>query len=273
MATSPEFHIGCRLGPKLFTLLTYSLNTVGKTQKKKFNYLSCLHFPFTGAPNLVVVTMTFTKEYVSTKCSAYLQLTLIDLMNHLPTVIYTLQSFNSRLFICPWKRCQNKRMPQKHKLIAYRKITSGCTFQEQQPWNWKRRKTVNSLSGGYIFFYKNCILNLIKSIYITHRKITFFLGIFSLIIYSDGYCKFNLNSHVTSLPSSPCVHMHLLSSDWERHLWSSKYFYWVSACLCVPFLWRSLHFSVSFPFPFLYFVLILVSYVEHHPPRTIGLHI
>ena len=47
---------------------------------------------------------------------------------------------------------------------------------------------------------------------------------------------------VKMAPSLPCVHIHLFSSDWERHLWLSKYLNKVSVCLCVPLLWRSLHF-------------------------------
>ena len=51
------------------------------------------------------------------------------------------------------------------------------------------------------------------------------------------------------VPSLLCFHIHLLSFDWERRLWSSKYFKLVSVCLCVPFLQKSLHFSVRvFPF-------------------------
>ena len=39
--------------------------------------------------------------------------------------------------------------------------------------------------------------------------------------------------------------------DWERNLWLSKYIILLSMCLCVPFLRRSLHFSVRvFPFFF-----------------------
>ena len=38
-------------------------------------------------------------------------------------------------------------------------------------------------------------------------------------------------------PSLPCVHIHLISSDWERHLWSSKLFFLTHIC--------SLHCSVE----------------------------
>ena len=42
--------------------------------------------------------------------------------------------------------------------------------------------------------------------------------------------------------SLPCVHIHLLSSDQERHLWSSKCFSEACAYLNMPFIWTSLHF-------------------------------
>ena len=35
------------------------------------------------------------------------------------------------------------------------------------------------------------------------------------------------------MPSLSCVHIHLLSSNWERHLWSSKYF----NILCYRYFW------------------------------------
>ena len=55
------------------------------------------------------------------------------------------------------------------------------------------------------------------------------------------------------VPSLLCIHMHLLSSDWKRHLWSSKCFSKASVCLCLPFIWRSLHFfDKSFLFLFLF---------------------
>ena len=61
-------------------------------------------------------------------------------------------------------------------------------------------------------------------------------------------------------PSLPHVYIHLLSSDQERHLWSSKYFDQVSVCLWVTFVWRSLSFfGKSFSFLFL-FVEIIYSY-------------
>ena len=52
--------------------------------------------------------------------------------------------------------------------------------------------------------------------------------------------------------SLPRVHIYLLSSDRERHLWSPIYFKFL--CLCVTFVQRSLHFSGRvFPF-FSYFL-------------------
>ena len=48
------------------------------------------------------------------------------------------------------------------------------------------------------------------------------------------------NCHVAS--SLLCVHIRLVSSDWERHLWLSKRFGYGFMCLCVPFIRRSLHF-------------------------------
>ena len=59
------------------------------------------------------------------------------------------------------------------------------------------------------------------------------------------------------MPSLLYVHIYLLSSDWEKHLWSSKYFEYVSVCLCVPFLWRSLQFLASFS-PFLSLILCFI---------------
>ena len=51
--------------------------------------------------------------------------------------------------------------------------------------------------------------------------------------------------------------IYLLSSDWERHLWSSKYF----MCLCVPFLGRSLQISVRV-FPFFSHILYRGTWLE-----------
>ena len=53
------------------------------------------------------------------------------------------------------------------------------------------------------------------------------------------------NSHV--VPSLPWVHIHLFSSDRERHLWLSKHFSEASMCLCVSFARRSLCFLFFFP--------------------------
>ena len=50
-----------------------------------------------------------------------------------------------------------------------------------------------------------------------------------------------------------CVHIHLLSSDQQRHLWLPKHFSEVSMCLCVPFIQISPHFfGKSFLFLFLF---------------------
>ena len=49
--------------------------------------------------------------------------------------------------------------------------------------------------------------------------------------------------------------VYLLSSDRERHLWLSKRFSEAPVCLCVPFIWRSLHsFGKNFPLSFSIFV-------------------
>ena len=48
------------------------------------------------------------------------------------------------------------------------------------------------------------------------------------------------------VPSSPCVHIHLLFSDQERHLWLSKCFSQASVCLCA-FYQEISPFSLSFP--------------------------
>ena len=54
-------------------------------------------------------------------------------------------------------------------------------------------------------------------------------------------------------------------TDWERHLWSSKYFSWASVCLCVPFFRRSLYFFIkSFLLLFINFVLIENSYNKQY---------
>ena len=51
------------------------------------------------------------------------------------------------------------------------------------------------------------------------------------------------------------------SSDWERHLWSSKNFIVASECLCVPFIRR--FFGKSFLFNFPYFCKKLETAVQH----------
>ena len=62
---------------------------------------------------------------------------------------------------------------------------------------------------------------------------------FFILFYSYRCLKHRLYS----------VCIHLLSSNRGRHLWFSKYFKFLSVCLCVSFLWRFLHFSVwVFPF-------------------------
>ena len=65
------------------------------------------------------------------------------------------------------------------------------------------------------------------------------------------------------MASLPCVHIHLLSSDWERHLWLSKYFKQVSVCVVCAF---PLEISPIFgkSFPFLYFVLSVLRYFPFH---------
>ena len=55
-------------------------------------------------------------------------------------------------------------------------------------------------------------------------------------------------------PSLSCVHIHSLSSDWEKCMWLSKYFELVSVCFCVPFHRRSLLFLIRV-FPFLSLIL------------------
>ena len=50
------------------------------------------------------------------------------------------------------------------------------------------------------------------------------------------------NYHMTS--SLPCVHIYLLSSDWERYLWLSKHIREASMCLCAFHLEISSFFSV-----------------------------
>ena len=64
-----------------------------------------------------------------------------------------------------------------------------------------------------------------------------FLMITDVFVYQK---RVNVCEHMAS--SLPCVHIHLLSSDQERHLCSSKYFSWASMCLSPFFIWRSLHF-------------------------------
>ena len=71
------------------------------------------------------------------------------------------------------------------------------------------------------------------------------------------------NSHM--VPSLPCVHIHLLSFDWKRHLWSSKYIKYVPVCLYVSFLQRSLHFfGNNFPFIFPFCVLSVLRCYPFH---------
>ena len=66
--------------------------------------------------------------------------------------------------------------------------------------------------------------------------------------------RVNVYEHkVKTAPSLRCVHIHWLSSDRERHLWSLKYFKKASVCLCVPFIWRSLNFLVKISSFFSYF--------------------
>ena len=62
-------------------------------------------------------------------------------------------------------------------------------------------------------------------------------------------------------PSLPLVHMHLLSSDRERHLWSPKYIIKVSMCLglCDFHLEISSIFGKNFPFLFLFVFISLIS--------------
>ena len=50
--------------------------------------------------------------------------------------------------------------------------------------------------------------------------------------------------------------IHLLSSDWEIHLWLWKHFNEASIYLCVPFIWRSRHFFGKL-FVFLFPILLL----------------
>ena len=62
-----------------------------------------------------------------------------------------------------------------------------------------------------------------------------------------------LSKNKDMAPSLLHVHIHLLSSDWERHLWSPKYINFL--CVCVWLIRRSLHFPVRvFPFFFLFII-------------------
>ena len=69
----------------------------------------------------------------------------------------------------------------------------------------------------------------------------------SLICFDNPRCLSQ------SEKSNVSVHIHLLTSGWERHLWLSKCIGQSSTCLCVPFNQRSLHFlGKSFLFLFLF---------------------
>ena len=57
---------------------------------------------------------------------------------------------------------------------------------------------------------------------------------------------------VTWMPSLPCVHIHLLSSDRERHLWSPKYFKFPCVCVLVYFRLEISWFFWRVPFLFLF---------------------
>ena len=68
--------------------------------------------------------------------------------------------------------------------------------------------------------------------------------------------------HVT--PPLPCVHIHLLSSDRERHLWSSKRLSYrkLPCILNVPFIRRSFH---SFGSSFFSYCVIRTSVLHLSP--------
>ena len=64
--------------------------------------------------------------------------------------------------------------------------------------------------------------------------------------------RVNICKHALVVSSLPCVHIYLLSSDWERHLWSPKYIIQDSVWMCVTYIPRFLNFLViifpSYPY-------------------------
>ena len=72
--------------------------------------------------------------------------------------------------------------------------------------------------------------------------------------------RVNVCEHVVMMA---CIHIHLLSSDRERHLWPLKYI--VSVCLYVAVIRRFLHFSVRV-FPFFSYLLCYPYFVLSFQP-------
>ena len=82
--------------------------------------------------------------------------------------------------------------------------------------------------------------------------------------YFDNHRHFSQSedSECMWTPFLSCVHIHALSSVWERSLWPSKYFEYVFVYAFPPEV--SSIFGKSFIFPFPYYVLFLLRYFTFH---------
>ena len=58
--------------------------------------------------------------------------------------------------------------------------------------------------------------------------------------------RYFLSFHLSRFSFYINIHIHLLSSDQERHLWLAKHISEASVCFCVPFIQRYLPFFLFF---------------------------
>ena len=103
--------------------------------------------------------------------------------------------------------------------------------------------SVNRKRKGKLFL-KNEEISGWKTHTNTHGNLIYFDDHRCLSRSEESKCMWS-HGNVVAM-SLPCFHIHLLSSDWERYLWSSKYIN-SFLCLCLSFTRSSLNFLLFFP--------------------------
>ena len=135
-----------------------------------------------------------------------------------------------------------------------------------------------SKSLSYIYLLTCLPIDLINAWFLVWWNVIFHLRIqycsvspmlWYLKIFKNLSCApwWHLSKPLTWMPSLPGVHIHLLSSDQERHLWWPKYFKFPCVFVsCVLSSGNLSIFLVCFPFLFLFIELPVLRYISF--PRS-----